>query len=300
MPRVQLSAENKRTSQYEYPKLFLDRGERARILVIEPEPMVEYVHDLRAIQVVNGRVVMETVQRYGKDEEAPKYDFVGRPLCLGDLNVLDAKGADPDGCPACAASVESSAVEGPKRRFAMHVVQYTTAGGSFNVAEPFSAKLVVWAYTDRIFNQLADFAAPESQGGWGDLKKHDLLLGPCENKKFQRFDINVAPNAAWLKDDSRKSYIKELYQSNQAQDLSVLIGRRVTAEQMREDLQRVLDRYRAAYGGTDVDQLTATAEIESMDLDTLLDDAPTVVEDTEVEDTKAGEVIELDELFKDV
>ena len=114
MPRTSFDSANKAKVGGQYPKFKLERGERARIVVIDREPMVEYVHTLRAPQVANGRVVMEQVQdQSGNLVERPKEDFIGQHICLGDFETLEANGSDPGACPTCAAGKEEPAIGTP-------------------------------------------------------------------------------------------------------------------------------------------------------------------------------------------
>lgn len=246
MPKITFDSDNKRKSDFDFPKLYLEYNEKARIVCIEAEPEVGFVHTLRAVRVVNG--VVETEKVKGKDgsfSEQPKHDFVGRPLCLGNIDVLMEKGKDPANCPICAAANKYDFVGGAQRRFAMHVVQYKTQPNTFNVQDPFSADLVVWSFTDRVFNSLVDIRTEH-----GDLRQKDLMLGPCENKTFQNFDINVGGSAQWLVDEDRKKYVTSLYQNNKVEDLMVAIGRKNTRDQVDEDLDKVLSRYNEAFGGS--------------------------------------------------
>ena len=93
MGRVGFKAENKvATTNYDYPKLKLKVGERARIMVGLEDPIVEYVHTLRKPQIVNGVPQMTTEKtRAGQEYQTNVMDFVSRPLCLGDKTILDAR-----------------------------------------------------------------------------------------------------------------------------------------------------------------------------------------------------------------
>ncbi len=192
MPRIPLDPKHKSESVFDYPRLKLDKGERARIVCIEKDPLYEFVHTLRAPQILNGEPVMEMVKsRDGGETERNKFDFIGRHICLGDIGILQERGVDPVNCPECKVSTESDAVRAPERRFAMHIVRYATQPGGFTVASPFSVTLIAWAYSDTIYNKLADTAAEH-----GDLTRRDLLLGPCQVAQYQKFDIAIASSAA--------------------------------------------------------------------------------------------------------
>jgi len=247
MPRVEFSPENMVESPYDYPRISLDKGERARIIVIENEPLMEWVHTLRAPQIVDGDVVMETVKQFDKQVEQPKYDFIGRTLCLGDYSVVDDKGVDPTNCPACKLASEADYVKAPERRFAMHVVKYSLKAGTFDVADPFGVQLVAWTFGNKIFNTITSLIKE-----WGNLREHDILLGPCENKQYQKFEIKIAGKAEWLASDETKKLVAETYKSQQSPDLAKLIGNAVPIETLKEKLDIVVSRNRIAFGSTPV------------------------------------------------
>lgn len=248
MPKMTFTDENRAKSQYDFTKLSFEHGERGRISTIEAEPEMEFVHTLRAPQIVNGKPVMEmqTFKTKGGGEEQKevmKTDFIGQHICIGDINELSKNGSDVKGCPVCKASKESDAVEGAKRRFAMHVLRYKTQPGSFVIQDPFTVELVVWAFTDVRFNELIELTTE-----WGNLQLRDLNLGPCTGKQYQKFDINIANKCEWQASDARKEQVKLVYQNNKLEDLTVAIGRRLTKDQVEEDLDRVLTRYEIAMG----------------------------------------------------
>jgi hypothetical protein len=279
MPKMTFTDDNRAKSQFDFTKLSLEKGERARITCIEGEPEFQFVHTLRAPQIVNGKAVMETKQvktKSGDTEarEEMKTDFIGQHICIGDINILAEQGSDVKNCPVCKASKESDAVEAVKRRFAMHVIRYKTQPGSFVIQDPFQVELVVWAFTDNRFNQLIDLTKE-----WGNLQLRDLNLGPCDNKMYQNYDIQIAAKAEWLESDARKDHVKAVYQSNKLDSLDVALGRRLTREQVEEDLDRVLTRYEIAMGrkadGTIID-VAPTVDVGSL----LADPAPSPVQDT--------------------
>lgn len=243
--KMNFTSENKSKSSFEFPRLYLEHGERARIVCIEEQPSVNFVHTLRAPAIVNGEAVMESVK--GKDgaiSERVKMDFVGKHLCFGNAQTLMEKGKDPEGCPTCAAAQQNDQIGAATRRFAMHVIKYAVNPGGFKVREPFSAELVVWSFSDRQFSGLIDIAEEH-----GDLRMKDLMLGPCENKNFQKFDVNVGGGAEWLKSDETKKFVTDLYANNKIEDLDVAIGRKISRDMAQEDISKVLLRHQQANGG---------------------------------------------------
>lgn len=272
MPRVEFSPENKvATTDYGYPKLKLALNERARILVGLEAPWSEYVHNLNKPQIINGEVQTKEVvnERTKKKSVETITDFVSKPICLGDPTILAEKGSDPAHCPMCKlAKDHPDFAKPPQRRYAMHVIHYrtkSTKDGTIELVKPFSVECEVWAFTTPIFNKLIDF-----QEEWGDLRKHDLLLGPCTNPLFQQFDITVAAKAAWLLDPEWKKQAWDTFQENQIPDLSIACGTPKKREWVEEDVQTILDAWAEVNAGpsSDVD-----VDLDA-DLSSLLDKDP--------------------------
>lgn len=292
MPRVEFAAANKvARTNFDYPKLKLENGERARIILLE-DPIQEYVHTLRKPQIINGKPQMETkTRKNGEEYQDYKTDFVGRPLCLGDYSTLQDKGSDAKNCPMCAqAAKDESIVQAPQRRYAMHVVRYKTKQGSFEPITPFSVETVVWAFTDMVFNLIVDFKTE-----WDDLRKHDLMLGPCTNAMFQKFEINVGAKAAWLEDDKRKALTIETFKENQIEDLTVACGSKKDRKWIDEDLTKIREAW-AQVNGAEADA-SAAGDSSSLDADlsSLLDD-PAPATQTAKKEEKAEEPVSDDSL----
>jgi hypothetical protein len=245
-----MTPENKAESATSFPRLKLESQEVARVVCIEGDPLYEYIHNLRAPHLEGGRPSYEQVQKRNSEETEArmKYDFIGRPICLGDYATIEAKGSDPDNCPVCALAIQGDYVPMPERRFAMHILKYAVQPGTTNLQVPFSVQCVVWAFSDKTFNKLADF-----QTEFGDIRQKDLKLGPCVNVGFQTFDINLMNTAAWLSTQENKAYAASAYRENQAKDLSAFCGRRADRAFLQQDLNTILERYRIAFGGTVLD-----------------------------------------------
>lgn len=259
MGRIGFTEQNKAESNFEtFPKLKLDKGERARIVCLE-DPVVEYVHNLRAPKILNGRPVMIKQKKFNSDEfyETNDMDFIGNPLCLGDPGKLAEVGSDADNCPACAAARDSDAIRAPQRRFAMHIVKYAVKQGSNDVQEPYQCSTVVWAFTDMVFNQLVDIAK-EFDGG---LPKHDLLLGPCTDKNFQKFEILPSQKAEWLANDERKKLTAQIFKGNQTDKLETFCGTVKTKEWIEDALRKIQARWNIINGAAP--GLTATTDAAS-------------------------------------
>lgn len=251
MPRTVIDPKNKTQDSSQFPKLRLEKGEVARIYMIEQDPYFEFVHNLRAPKITNGVAETEEVtdQRSGETRTQIKMAFIGRPICLGDPGVLQEKGVDPANCPICAESIKNDRVDKPQRRYAVHILKYGTKAGTPNVMEPFVVQLQVWSFTDKVFNKLIDLG--EAWAESGGLKGHDLQLGPCNNPTFQQFDIAALPSVAWNASDATKQLAKTTFTEQKLDDekLRQFCGRDAKRDYVVQDLNTVLDRWATADGG---------------------------------------------------
>lgn len=244
MPRVEFSEENVKKNDYDYPKFKLDKkNEVARIAILE-SPVAEFVHNIRKPKLVGGIPEKEIKSRRdGSQYEDYKYEFVSRPICLGDYGVLEQDGSDPDKCPICAEAKKSDRFSAPQRRFALHVVKYETKANTTEVKEPFGASTQVWSFTDKVFSKLYGF----KKEGY-DLRKHDLLL-KCENPAFAGYEITPAMKGEWLANEERKDYIKALMQKdNLAPDLSIFCGSKKSEKSIEYDIRAVNEAWDIATG----------------------------------------------------
>lgn len=242
---------------FEYPKLKLEAGEKARICIIDSAPEAKYVHTLRKLILINGRPVMEQ-QKYGKNFEktrdVPKTDFVGKFICLGNEDVVDKNEIDPDNCPACKAAADSAgAVEKPQRRIVFHVIRYKTNKGAFTLQKPFQVDLLAWDVTDNRFRELVEIREEH-----GNLAEVDLNLGPCENATFQKYSIVPGSKAEWAVDDSRKQIIKEVWSSQKSDKLTELLGNTVTPSDLASRVAEVVNIYNLGFGNNDVNSMPTT------------------------------------------
>lgn len=298
MPRVGFTPDNKQGSPYDYPKLSLERGERARIVVMDTDPWFEYVHTLRMPSLdPNGKVKTIKVQKYGKEVDEIDYEFVGRHICIGDPSTITEKGADAKTCPVCRASTETDAVKAPERRFAAHIIQYATKPGSFEVANPFQVSLKAWAFGNKVFDTITDYREES-----GDLKVHDLLLGPCESAQFQKFSIQITTKQAeWLGNEERKALTATTFKENQCKDLSALIARKLGRDLIEEDLEKVLYRNRVAFGKeTPVEEVPTVEDVQSaLDIGDLFD-SNTGPDDSGSPSITEFEVGDLESLLEDL
>ena len=95
VPRQNIAAENVRSSSGDrFARLKLETNEVAIFCLFQP-PWMEWVHTLRAIKIEGGVAQKEPKVRRDKSTyEDWKYEFIGRPICLGDSSILADQGID--------------------------------------------------------------------------------------------------------------------------------------------------------------------------------------------------------------
>lgn len=298
MAKMSFSANNKSADTENFPKLKLEQDESARISCFE-EPEVGFVHNIRAPKILNGAVQYKTVKTKDGEREEMDFDFISNPLCLGDFNTLQDRGSDPKNCPACKAAQEAPDMFAPpKRRFAMHVFQYTTNGTS-KPTKNFQGSVKVWAFTDQKFNELIDLMeeAPD-----GDITKIDIILGPCENKLFQKFKMIHSNQVKWRESEATQAQFQEITSENRAKDLEKFLGRSVKKDWLEDDLDKVRVRWKVAHGQANETANDGLAVVERPNLDAglanLLDEDPTP--QREVKQTKREDAANFDDILNSI
>lgn len=274
MPQIDWKPEFKRSTTQEFDRLKLKLNEKARIVLLE-KPTFTWVHTLRAPKIVDGRANKVVKRRKDGTEYADwDMDFVGRPQCLGDHATIAEDGLDPKNCPVCARAKDSDEVAAPERRFAINVIRYNTkADGS--LVTPFGCTSLVWTFTENGFNKLLDIAQEN-----GELLGRDLILGPCQAPEaFQKFDIQVGAKSVWKEDDDKQQTVLATHKNNRVEDLESACGRRVESKWLRDDVDKVRNRWMIAQGVTATPVGSEKAEVANLkgELDNLL--APTPVPD---------------------
>lgn len=240
MARVNFSSDlNIKPARQTFPKLTkLKKGEKVRIQLVDPTNIeMQFVHDLRVPVLENGEGVRDSE---GKWETR----FIGNPLSLGDPSIIEDKGLDVKNCPISAFSKEHPDwVTPPRRKFALNVVQYKTRPNSFKLAEPFAVEHKVWVFTDKTFLKLQEFTEE-----WGDLRKHDLYI-TCENERFQQYDIQVAPEAAWVT-EKQVEYVMGIYNAGAEEyaDLDLAIGAKKEKRWIEADLKEIEEAWGVVLG----------------------------------------------------
>lgn len=305
MPQLDFDVKFKSDQAQSFPRLKLEKDERARAYAGLEKPTYSYVHNLRAPKIVNGKPEYAEVK--GRSELLK--DFLSRPFCFGDDGIMRDKGADPRNCIMCRASTQSDQVDPAQRRWAMHVIKYSTKPGSFDLARPASCQLLIWGFTDMAYNQLVDIAKEWAVEGRSGLLSHDLLLGPCESKEWQKFKIAPGATTAFAADDALKTMVIETYRENRVKaDLETFCGRKVGQQWVEADLERIAAAWRIVNGAPPSDKTERAEERSLTDgLSGLLSDTaqPAAAQPVDLgslipaQRTEDGPVLSFEDLVKD-
>lgn len=274
MAQITFETKNRIAAAATFPKLKLAKNERARVAVIE-NPQFGWVHNLNTPKVVDGQVQYKTVERKdGTSHEVPVMQWVGTHRCKGEDEIItgEGRGLDVKHCSLCKATKENpSRFEAPKRRFALHVVKYNTKPGGYDLVDgPYSVNIFVWAFSEFLYDKLIGINSVV-----GSLQNHDLLLGPCTDATYQKFDVNYALDAAWQMNEDYKRITVETLKSNRADDLMAYVARDSEQKWIDRDIETVNEGYDFLQGRNREPQ-TAKMEKPSLqaDMDSLLNSTP--------------------------
>lgn len=275
MAKITFETKNRIAASADFPKLKLGKNERARVVLLE-NPDYGWVHDLRAPKIVDGRPEYETIRRKdGTTFDQVKKEWVGRHRCKGDDDFIEneGRGLDPKHCPMCSLAKEHpDQAEAPKRRFAVHVVKYNTKPGTYDLSDaPYSVQVFVWQFTEFLYDKLIGINSIV-----GSLSNNDLLLGPCTDVQFQKFDVNYAMDAVWKSSPEYKDITTATLKSNRATDLMAYVARDSELRWIEKDIETVREAYRVVSGKGDEPKLAA-AELPRLqgELDSLISDSST-------------------------
>lgn len=227
-------------------KLSLDAEEQVRVSFVEPAPTMVFVHNFEKIVTDSdgNPIVVHGTWPDGRPRESFKAEYAGKFACLGDFETVDAAGVDPENCEACRAAVDNpNAFKKPTRRFLGHVVKYSTKPGGWSLSNPFSASLIVWDLTEKRFNEINDIYEEH-----GDLKKVDLLLGPCTNAKMQQYTIKAGSGKAkWMETEDNIKYITTLLDNERVEDLAAVAAKKPLPYEMKQKVTEVSRAYNDAF-----------------------------------------------------
>ena len=236
------------------------KGERARIALFSPK-------------IEGGRVTgIQTVAPDGGyffELRNPKVDrrqadaFKGRYECLAPEADKMADRRNADECPHCLYVLEGRGrgIFGDlRRRFVVPIVRYQTDTRGA-VITPFSVEVLLWSFTDSVFNILVDEDRKWRESG--GLLGHDLML-TCEIKEFHRWAISVEPDAAYRADKDRFRHTLRTYVALTNPIRGRLLrraGLTLSADSLRERLDDVIREVEGSYSDT-----VATSPVEAESL----------------------------------
>jgi hypothetical protein len=240
MPLTTFSSANVRASDTSFPKLKLARGEKSRIVCIEPQPVYEWVHKLAkpVVSSVVGKPVMEKRERGdGSTYEVYKLDFIRNSVCIGDPDILEDRGIDPDHCPACKLAKNSDMLSSPVRRYAIHVLQYATLTGSSQIAEPFSVATRVWTLTEKRFAEVVELL---NEAGVDDPRKMDILLEMEGPEQMQGYKMKLGSKCEMLASKETLTRAQATFAGSHAPDLGPFCGKKTEQRYLTTDCEEIV------------------------------------------------------------
>ena len=232
----------RKSSSFDFPRFRLNKkDEKARIMIIDPEPTCVFRHwVLTGLRDPDSQGVVKG-----------KYTYT---LCLSPVEVLLKDEPDKDACPLCANgedSREDVAISAAKFNAATHIIRYmTTPQGTLSVmpGQPPGFQLELWVFGRQTFNQLIDL---KEQYGNDAFRQHDLLC-TCETASFQKMSILPLPQAVWLeKEYTQKEgnkvtgglalLIASLYNESKLKNVAEAMGRNVGREEADKIVAKALE-----------------------------------------------------------
>ncbi len=271
MAQITFETKNRIQAAATFPKLKLAKNERARVAVLE-NPQFGWVHNLNTPKVVDGQVQYVTrTKKDGTTQEVPVMQWVGTHRCKGESEIIEGegRGLDVKHCTLCKETKENpSRFEAPKRRFAGHVVKYNTKPGTYDLVDgPYSVQIFVWAFSEFLFDKLIGINSVV-----GSLQNHDLLLGPCTDATYQKFDVNYALDAQWQANEEYKKITVATLKANRADDLMAYVARDSEQKWIDRDIEAVHEGFDFLIGKTR-EPATAAKELPGLavELDSLLE-----------------------------
>lgn len=205
--KVGFNESQKSNNIFDLENFKLDKDYKARIALIEQDIEVEYTHWV---------------------------DEFGYVICHGDYQTLLDTGSDGK-CRFCKAAENSKAIKPARRRFVTWLVLYRTNKAGVPIGPPVSFEIIPWLFGDDKFNDLVN-----KKEQWGDLRLRDILV-ECLGKQYQKFRMDVLPEALWLSKDNLKAQVVAEYKNivhKYGQDMRRLLGRDVTK---LEDIDKVIN-----------------------------------------------------------
>jgi hypothetical protein len=167
MPRASLSAGayNESSQVDKHPAVELNKGDQQRFWIPDERAgWMEYTHTIKApaFDEKGKSIITQRPVRNGF-KDVYETDFIGRPICLGDPDVIGKQKMDWDNCPVCA-GVKRMLDNGigdavdllPQRRYAVKVIRYDTVNraSAAKLSNPPQARLLVWGLSQWVWEKL--------------------------------------------------------------------------------------------------------------------------------------------------
>jgi hypothetical protein len=294
VPRMKFDPKKVRSSGTDFPTVKMEKkGDHIRLALAEPEPEFAWIHTLRRpkLSPVTGKLIYKTIDVGRGDnkekKDVPDLDFVGTPICLGNLDVLEETGVDADHCPACKAALDyPDYFYKPERKFAVHVYRYACKGNSPSPVDPLSVTILVWRLSEKRYAKVVSVLEEFAQNG--DPMTVDLILGPCENVGYQNYEIAGGSTCYLDQNPEDRKRAERTFESNNAGDLAAYCGRKAEPRFIRNDIQEILEKWKLAISGGQ--------EPEEPDFAGSLADSGSALLESATPAAKAPEAASLDEL----
>lgn len=253
------------------PLEFKVNGEIARIWIPDPKlGFMEWVHTIKAPTFDEaGKPLMEQ-RASGKNSFKMVYatEFIGRPICLGNADLLAEKGLDTSECPVCR-KIQELLDDGisdawdmrAQPRYTMPVIRYDTtrATDANSLRNPPNATICLWSMSQWTYHRLDDAFTGIAELLDKDVDTVTLNMADlgvhCENAKWMKIDKVDAYRGMWGKDPRFKQLVVDLWGNKEnrptEEQRQAGCGRKSTVEFMTRDAENAAaDWYRAARGGT--------------------------------------------------
>lgn len=208
MPAIRASYTKEFRSRFDYPQFKLSAGERARIILIEPNPMMEVSHFIRGSGAVE---------------------------CIGEYKKVIDTGFD-EHCPLCRVGTkeQDAPIRSAARRFATHILRYLTRrdGAPIN---PLTIETLLWRFGEDKYGQLLRKAEI-----YTDLRRHDLAI-ECTDSQYGKYQIEVLGNepAAYLAHGTEVAkQILQQYMDERLTDLAPFMARQLSEDMMLDLVDR--------------------------------------------------------------
>lgn len=241
--RIDFTAENKSKGNARYPKLALEKGETARVALLEA-PLLKYVHVLKMpiVDPATGeQMKVEAKNAKGEVYEKDADEFVAQMVCTGDLSVVRENEVDPANCPACKDVVEhADKFKAPDAKYVAHAIKYKVQPGTVQPQNPFQVELTLWVMTQNKFDKVINISTE-----FGDPRTIDLQLGPCNNATFQNYEMAACNGqAVWMQQESNKQFVGQLMTANAADEetMANTIAQPLSPTRYGADAAKVIER----------------------------------------------------------